>query len=109
MDPYYNHMNTFGPVNQGAGVDQGMHQFYGKHKGLGNPLGRNPVGSGILLGVLVTSFYVVPAIVNQLVASKVLGFDNRLSTKKQVARSGAVGAAYGLSAIALYNIAYGNV
>src|SRR6056300_458094 len=29
MDPYYSYMNTFGPVNEGAGVDRGMHQFFG--------------------------------------------------------------------------------
>ena len=104
MDPYYNHMNTFGPVNQGAGVDRGMHQFYGKHKGLGNTSALSTAESGVLLGVVVTSFYVIPAIVNQLVASKVLGFDNRLSTKKQVARSGALGAAYGIGALALYSV-----
>lgn len=33
MDPYYSHMNTFGPVNEGAGVDRGMHQFFGAAEG----------------------------------------------------------------------------
>ena len=102
MDPYYSHTHTFGPVSEGAGVDRGMHQFYGKQKGLGNVLPSTP-GTGLILGVVVTSFYVVPAIVNQLVASKVLGFDNRLNTKQQVARSSAVGALYGLGALVTYS------
>lgn len=33
MDPYYSNMNTFGPVNEGAGVDRGMHQFFGAAEG----------------------------------------------------------------------------
>lgn len=33
MDPYYSNMNTFGPVNEGAGVDRGMHQFFGAANG----------------------------------------------------------------------------
>ena len=28
-------MNTFGPVNEGAGVDRGMHQFFGAAEGSG--------------------------------------------------------------------------
>ena len=33
MDPYYSTMNTFGPINEGAGVDRGMHQFFGAANG----------------------------------------------------------------------------
>lgn len=33
MDPYYSNMNTFGPINEGAGVDRGMHQFFGAAEG----------------------------------------------------------------------------
>jgi hypothetical protein len=103
MDPYYSHTHTFGPVNEGAGVDRGMHQLYGKQKGLGN-VAPTTLGTGLILGIVVTSFYVVPVVVNQLVASKVLGFDNRLNTKQQVARSSAVGALYGLGALAAYSV-----
>lgn len=33
MDPYYSHTHTFGPVSEGAGVDRGMHQFFGAANG----------------------------------------------------------------------------
>jgi len=94
MDPYYNHMHTFGPVNQNAGVDNGGHQFYGTKN-----LGAVTVGSfstGTLVAGGILALYVTPAIVNVLIQNKILGFNNRLSTKKMVGRAAAVGAVVGL-------------
>jgi len=33
MEPYNSYMHTYGPVTQGAGVDKGMHQFFGAAEG----------------------------------------------------------------------------
>ena len=41
------------------------------------------------------ALYVIPTVINVLVTNKVLGFDNRLSTKKMTGRAAAVGAVIG--------------
>lgn len=32
MEPYNSYMHTYGPVTEGAGVDNKMHQFFGSNK-----------------------------------------------------------------------------
>ena len=35
MEPYNSYMHTYGPITEGAGVDNKMHQFFGSKYGMG--------------------------------------------------------------------------
>lgn len=119
MDPYYKHQHTFGPANPSInrdgtqlfgsapyykhqhmfgpaanGVNNKGQQLFGYSRGLGAVTGGSlTVGAVAATGVV--ALYVVPAIINVLVSNKVLGFENRLSTKKMTGRAAAVGAVMG--------------
>ena len=92
MEPYYSAQQTFGPAYNGLNP-QGL-QLYGHSSSLGAVTGGS-LSLGALAATGVIALYVIPTVINVLVTNKVLGFDNRLSTKKMTGRAAAVGAVIG--------------
>ena len=115
MDPYYKHQHTFGPANPSINRD-GTQLFgsapYYKHQHMFGPAANGVnnkgqqlfgigavTGSSLSLGAVagagIIALYVVPTVVQVLISNKVLGFENRLSTKKMSGRAAALGAVIG--------------
>jgi len=115
MDPYYKHQHTFGPANPSINRD-GTQLFgsapYYKHQHMFGPAANGVnnkgqqlfgigavTGSSLSLGAVagagIIALYVVPTVVQVLISNKVLGFENRLSTKKMSGRAAALGAVMG--------------
>ena len=92
MDPYYATRQTFGPVENG--LNNKGQQLFGHSRSLGAVTGGS-VSLGALAGAGIIALYVVPTVVQVLVQNKVLGFENRLSTKKMTGRAAALGAVIG--------------
>ena len=97
MDPYYKHQHTFGPVTNG--LNNKGQQLFGHSRSLGAVTGSS-LSLGAVAGAGIIALYVVPTVVQVLVQNKVLGFENRLSTKKMSGRAAALGAVMG-AALAL--------
>ena len=68
---------------------------------LGAPASTAAIWSTLVVGG-VAAMFIAPTIVDTLIKSKVLGFNNRLSTKDQVKRSALVGGLIALPAAAIY-------
>jgi len=92
MEPYYSAQQTFGPVENGLN-NKGL-QLYGHSRNLGAVTGGS-LSIGAIAATGIIALYVVPTVVGVLIQNKVLGFDNRLSTKKMTGRAAAVGAVIG--------------
>jgi len=92
MEPYYSAQQTFGPAENG--VNNKGQQLFGYSRGLGAVTGTS-LNLGALAGAGIIALYVVPSVIQVLVSNKVLGFENRLSTKKMTGRAAAVGAVIG--------------
>ena len=92
MDPYYKHQHTFGPITNG--VNNKGQQLFGHSRSLGAVTGGS-LSLGALAGAGIIALYVVPTVVQVLISNKVLGFENRLSTKKMTGRAAALGAVIG--------------
>lgn len=90
--PYYKHQHMFGPVANG--VNNKGQQLFGHSRSLGAVTGGS-LSLGALAGAGIIALYVVPTVVQVLVQNKVLGFENRLSTKKMTGRAAALGAVIG--------------
>jgi len=76
-------------------------QLQGNYSNLGASAGTATIW-GTIVFTSIVAMVAVPTIMDTLIKTKVLGFDNKLSTKQQVARSAAVGAAIALPFAALY-------
>lgn len=68
---------------------------------LGAPADTAAMWGGIVFAT-VAAGVIAPVIIDTLVKTKVLGFSNKYSTKKQVGRSAAVGAIIGIPMALLY-------
>jgi hypothetical protein len=82
----------FGPAANG--VNNKGQQLFGHSRSLGAVTGGS-LSLGALAGAGIIALYVVPTVVQVLVQNKVLGFENRLSTKKMSGRAAALGAVMG--------------
>ena len=76
-------------------------QPQGNYSNLGASAGTATVWGTIVFSSIV-AMVAGPAIIDTLIKTKILGFENKLNTKQQVARSAAVGAAIALPIAALY-------
>ena len=76
-------------------------QPQGNYSNLGASAGTSAIW-GTIVFTSIVAMVAVPTIVDTLIKTKILGFDNKLSTKAQVGRSAAVGAAIALPIAALY-------
>ena len=76
-------------------------QQQGNYNNLGASAGTATVW-GTIVFTSIVAMGAVPTIVDTLIKTKILGFDNKLSTKSQIGRSAAVGAAIALPIAALY-------
>lgn len=92
MDPYYATRQTFGPVTNG--VNNKGQQLYGHSRSLGAVTGGS-LSVGAIAATGIIALYVIPSVIQVLVQNKVLGFENRLSTKKMTGRAAALGAVIG--------------
>jgi hypothetical protein len=92
MDPYYATRQTFGPVENG--LNNKGQQLFGHSRSLGAVTGGS-LSVGAVAGAGIIALYVVPTVVQVLISNKVLGFENRLSTKKMSGRAAALGAVMG--------------
>lgn len=101
MDPYYEHMHTFGPVNKGAGVDNGMHQMYGKRNL--NGLTANEAVTLMLSTPMVIGATAAVAATWGLLGSEfgiyLNGFQRGLTRKQVAKRHAALGAIVGVLAL----------
>lgn len=86
--PYYKHQHTFGPVTNGLN-NKGQQLF-----GIGAVTGSS-LSAGAIAGAGIIALYVVPTVIQVLVHNKVLGFENKFSTKKMNGRAAALGAVMG--------------
>tara|TARA_B100000214_G_scaffold79953_3_gene54110 strand:- start:7682 stop:7966 length:285 start_codon:yes stop_codon:yes gene_type:complete len=68
---------------------------------LGAPPDTAAMWGGIVFAAVAVGV-IAPTVIDTLVKSKVLGFNNKYSTKKQIARSAAVGAVIGVPMALLY-------
>jgi hypothetical protein len=93
MDPYYANQQTFGPAQNG--VDRNGIQLYGAPSQLG-AFTASSIGLGAALGAGIIVMYAVPTVISVLVQNKLLGFDNRLSTKEMSKRAALMGALMGV-------------
>ena len=73
----------------------------GAYSNLGAPADTAALWGGIVFATVATMF-IAPTVVDTLVKSKLLGFENKYSTKKQIGRSAAVGAAIGIPLALFY-------
>ena len=68
---------------------------------LGAPPDTAAMWGGIVFAAVAVGV-IAPTVIDTLVKSKVLGFNNKYSTKKQIARSAAEGAVIGVPMALLY-------
>ena len=78
-----------------------MNGHLGGYSNLGAPADTSALWGG-MVAAGVAAMFIAPVIVDTLIKSKILGFDNKYSTKKQIGRSAAVGAVVGLPVALLY-------
>ena len=57
---------------------------------------KSSIGLGVILGTGVIVMYAVPTVISVLVQNKLLGFDNRLSTKDMSKRAALMGGLMGI-------------
>jgi hypothetical protein len=93
MDPYYANQQTFGPAQNG--INRNGIQLYGAPSQLG-AFTASSIGLGAVLGAGIIVMYAVPTVISVLVQNKVLGFDNRLSTKSMTKRAALMGGLFGI-------------
>ena len=89
--PYYNHQHTFGPVTNGIN-NKGQQLF-----GIG-AVTANSVTVGTLAGAGIIALYMIPSVIDILIAQKFFGFKTKLSTKQLTGRAAALGAVLGIPA-----------
>ena len=92
-------MAYFGNGHINLGGQQQLPQ--GQYNNLGAAAGTATVWGTIVFSAVTVAF-VAPTVIDTLVKTKLLGFNNKYNTKKQIGRSAAVGAALALPFAALY-------
>ncbi len=71
------------------------------YSNLGAPPDTAAMWGGVVFATVLAGA-IAPTIIDTLVKSKVLGFTNKYSTKKQIGRSAAVGAVIGIPLALIY-------